>query len=481
MSTTATTSADTPNTADIGMSTTAATTPSTGRSFKRTIGTTATTTTTITAPTATHITTDHANLRAASIKPHWQLNHRTLPSVVLGLIIAVVFTVMAGLYKRRRVLQDGDVSSSDIALLELDGDDLPWGSQPSGDPAVGSVVQLDLQHLSSGAEGSAVIATETWKSMLNLDVTIAGNPPPPPGHIAESSWLGQAPSEMMEVVSDAKIARALNSVETFVAFPTPDLFDGYPSNTPASLVGDGSGSHHYHPSTNKQMSVHGNAVHNVFDLANQQVALPPVRQAQESISVPNVDALRGLCSDQDLQHSAETRVPLHLTQMHLDILGVSTGVCASGFTPSPSPPTSTYSASHEHKRPPSRESSSQDSQDSAKSSSDERDNIEAEFTGTDLPSRTPDGNAWSKALLAMSAKERNKVSKQMRLSPNQHKELKLSSRKYKQQLAQVKFMDNRRHKASSTTASRITQKGEAKIIRHNITRDTLREVEEQEV
>jgi hypothetical protein len=466
-----------------GMSTTAATTPSTVRPFKRTISTS----TTITAPTTTHTTTDdaNANLRPAAIKPHWQLNHRTLPLVVLGFLVAVVFTVMVGLHKRRRGLQDGDVSSSDIALLELDDDDdVQLGTQPSGGPAVGSFVQL--QYHSSGQEAAAVISTETWKSVLNLDVTIAGNPPLP-SNIAESSWLGQIPAEMMEIVSNAKIARASHSLGTSVVFPTSALFDGCPSNAPASLVGDGSGNHHYLPSINPQMSVQGNAVHNFVGLANQQVALPPIRQANESISFPNVDDLLGLCSDQDLQHSVfgggatfdpqtqpvtldfalpphcarpipptnklhdalhipETRVPLLLTQMHLNALEV----CENVFMPSRSPPTSTTSgyssaptlirdaissddSSHHHSKPPSPESSNQHS------SSAVRRNIKAEFTGTDIPFRTPDGSAWSDVVLAMSVKEIKEASKSVSLTTDQFKELKLSARRFKQQIAQRKY------------------------------------------
>jgi hypothetical protein len=177
----------------------------------------------------------------------------------------------------------------------------------------------------------------------------------------------------------------------------------------------------------------------------------------------------------DTLHTLETHLPLHWTQTHLDALAV----CASMCMPNPPPPpTSGYmyssaptpisrdDSSHEHSRPPSPEPVSQHR---ANSSRAERHHInaeftvKAEFTGTDLPSRTPNGSAWSEVLLAMSAKERNRVSKKMKLSPNQHKELTLSSRKYKQQLAQRKF---KKSKQQSRIA--IEQKMVRTIIRNNI-------------
>ena len=66
------------------------------------------------------------------------------------------------------------------------------------------------------------------------------------------------------------------------------------------------------------------------------------------------------------------------------------------------------------------------------------------------------------------------MAKEMNLSPNQLKELKISSRKYKQQIAQLKFL------AKSRTPSMIKQqKVEPKIVRHNIYRP--RDIEEQGV
>jgi hypothetical protein len=260
-------------------------------------------------------------------------------------------------------------------------------------------------------------------------------------------------------------------------------------------------------------------VHNVFGLANQQVAPPPVGHADKSISFLNLDELLGLCSDQDLQdsifggeatidpqtqpaklefallphcarpipptnklhdalHTPKTRLPLHLTQVHLDALEV----CERVFKPSLPPSTSGYSSartpissddsSHQHSvtttpttsqttsptsnRTPSSESSSQHS---ANSSSAERHNIKTELTDTEIQFRTPDGSAWSEVVLAMGAKEIEKVSKLsnlVNLTKDQLAELKHSARKYKQRLAQRKFALKRKLKLKPQPKPAVT-------------------------